>query len=62
MTHDGLGKYVGLKIEKAPGPTADIVEILRDTKTDVVVSYLPVGSEMPPSGTSNKFSKPAVRL
>ena len=46
MTHDGLGKYVGLKIEKAPGPTADIVEILRETKTDVVVSYLPVGSEM----------------
>jgi len=45
MTHDGLGKYLKEKIVKAPGPTADIVEILRDTKTDVVVSYLPVGSE-----------------
>jgi myo-inositol-1-phosphate synthase len=45
MTHDGLGKYLSEKIKKAPGPTADIVEILKDTKTDVVVSYLPVGSE-----------------
>jgi myo-inositol-1-phosphate synthase len=45
MTHDGLGRYLKEKIEKAPGPTDDIVEILRDTKTDVVVSYLPVGSE-----------------
>ncbi|MGB2711311.1 MAG: inositol-3-phosphate synthase [Conexibacter sp.] len=45
MTHDGLGKYLSQKITKAPGPTADIVQILRDTKTDVVVSYLPVGSE-----------------
>ncbi len=45
MTHDGLGKYLKEKIEKAPGPTADIVQILKDTHTDVVVSYLPVGSE-----------------
>jgi myo-inositol-1-phosphate synthase len=45
MTHDGLGKYLKEKIVKAPGETADIVQILKDTKTDVVVSYLPVGSE-----------------
>jgi myo-inositol-1-phosphate synthase len=45
MTHDGLGKYLSQKITKAPGPTADIVEILKETRTDVVVSYLPVGSE-----------------
>jgi myo-inositol-1-phosphate synthase len=45
MTHDGLGKYLKEKITKAPGETADIVEILKDTRTDVVVSYLPVGSE-----------------
>ncbi|HEV7772248.1 MAG TPA: inositol-3-phosphate synthase [Conexibacter sp.] len=45
MTHDGLGKYLSQRIEKAPGQTADIVQILKDTKTDVVVSYLPVGSE-----------------
>jgi myo-inositol-1-phosphate synthase len=45
MTHDGLGKYLKEKITKAPGETADIVGILRDTHTDVVVSYLPVGSE-----------------
>lgn len=46
MTHDGLGKYLSQIVTKAPGPTADIVKILQDTKTDVVVSYLPVGSEM----------------
>jgi myo-inositol-1-phosphate synthase len=45
MTHDGLGKYLSEKITKAPGPTDDIVEILKETRTDVVVSYLPVGSE-----------------
>jgi myo-inositol-1-phosphate synthase len=45
MTHDGLGKYVSTKVKKAPGPTADIVKILKDTKTDVVINYLPVGSE-----------------
>lgn len=46
MTHDGLGKYLKPVIKKAPGPTDDIVKILKETKTDVVVSYLPVGSEM----------------
>jgi myo-inositol-1-phosphate synthase len=45
MTHDGLGKYLKERITKAPGHTDDIVEILEATKTDVVVSYLPVGSE-----------------
>jgi myo-inositol-1-phosphate synthase len=45
MTHDGLGKYLSQKITKAPGETADIVKILKETHTDVVVSYLPVGSE-----------------
>ncbi len=45
MTHDGIGEYLAEVIEKAPGPTDNIVEILRDTNTDVVVSYLPVGSE-----------------
>ncbi len=46
MTHDGLGKYLSQILKKAPGPTDNIVQILKDTKTDVVVSYLPVGSEM----------------
>ncbi|NJC97421.1 MAG: inositol-3-phosphate synthase [Anaerolineales bacterium] len=46
MTHDGLGKYLSGMIHKAPGPTADIVKLLRDTKTDVVINFLPVGSEM----------------
>jgi myo-inositol-1-phosphate synthase len=46
MTHDGLGKYLGDIIEKAPGPTADIVGLLKETKTDIVLNFLPVGSEM----------------
>jgi len=46
MTHDGLGKYLSQVIRKSPHSTDDIVRILRDTKTDVVISYLPVGSEM----------------
>ncbi|WP_374686456.1 inositol-3-phosphate synthase [Promineifilum sp.] len=46
MTHDGLGKYLSQVITKAPGPTADIVGLLKETKTDVVVNFLPVGSEM----------------
>jgi len=45
MTHDGLGKYISQIVEKAPGETADIVKLLRETGTDVVVNYLPVGSE-----------------
>ena len=45
MTHDGLGTYLAEKITKAPGSTANITELLQDTKTDVVVNYLPVGSE-----------------
>jgi myo-inositol-1-phosphate synthase len=45
MTHDGLGKYLGEKVTKAKGSTVDIVSILKETGTDVVVNYLPVGSE-----------------
>ena len=45
MTHDGLGKYLSQIITKAPGSTANIVSILKETKTDVVINYLPVGSE-----------------
>jgi len=45
MAHDGLGVYLSRIIEKAPGSTADIVSILKETKTDVAINYLPVGSE-----------------
>lgn len=45
MTHDGLGYYLSQIIEKAPGDTVDIVKLLKDTRTDVVINYLPVGSE-----------------
>ena len=46
MTHDGLGKYVGKIVKKASGPTDNVAQILKDTKTDVLINYLPVGSEM----------------
>ena len=46
MTHDGLGKYLKQVVEKAPGPTDDVSQILKDTQTDVVVNLMPVGSEM----------------
>jgi len=45
MTHDGLGKYLSQIIQKAPGQTVDITKVLKETKTDVVINYLPVGSE-----------------
>ncbi len=46
MTHDGIGKYISQVVTKAPGETDDVIGILKETKTDVVVNYLPVGSEM----------------
>ena len=46
MTHDGLGRYLKEHIQKAPGSTEDIGKILKDTGTDVVINFLPVGSEM----------------
>ena len=45
MTHDGIGQYLAGVLEKAPGETDDVVGILRETQADVVVNYLPVGSE-----------------
>jgi myo-inositol-1-phosphate synthase len=45
MTHDGIGKYLSEVVEKAPGETDDVVGILKERKVDVVVNYLPVGSE-----------------
>jgi myo-inositol-1-phosphate synthase len=46
MTHDGVGKYLSTRVKKSRASTSDIVKILKDTGTDVVVNYLPVGSEM----------------
>jgi len=46
MTHDGLGKYLSQILTKAPGPTANIVKMLKDSGADVLINYLPVGSEM----------------
>ena len=45
MTHDGIGKYLSQVVQKAPGQTDDVVGILRERGVDVIVSYLPVGSE-----------------
>jgi myo-inositol-1-phosphate synthase len=46
MTHDGLGKYLSQIVKKAPGPTDDLIKILAETETDILVNFLPVGSEM----------------
>ncbi|MBN1620500.1 inositol-3-phosphate synthase [candidate division WOR-3 bacterium] len=45
MTHDGIGKYLKDMVKKAPGPSDDVQKIIKDTGTDVVINYLPVGSE-----------------
>jgi myo-inositol-1-phosphate synthase len=45
MTHDGIGKYLSQVVEKAPGETDDVIAILEERHVDVVVNYLPVGSE-----------------
>jgi myo-inositol-1-phosphate synthase len=45
MTHDGIGTYLSEVVEKEPGETDDVVGILKETNADVVVNYLPVGSE-----------------
>ncbi|HEY8381460.1 MAG TPA: inositol-3-phosphate synthase [Microvirga sp.] len=44
-TLDGLGKYLRDEIEEADEDEADVVDILRKSRTDVLVSYLPVGSQ-----------------
>jgi myo-inositol-1-phosphate synthase len=44
-TLDGLGKYYRETIEESDGDPVDVVQVLRETRTDVLVSYLPVGSE-----------------
>ena len=45
MTHDGIGQYVSDMVKKAPGGTADISGTLQEREVDVVINYLPVGSE-----------------
>ncbi|MDA8373147.1 MAG: inositol-3-phosphate synthase [Actinomycetota bacterium] len=44
-TLDGLGKYYRNAIEESPAEPVDVVQVLRETGADVLVSYLPVGSE-----------------
>jgi len=55
MTHDGLGKYLSQILKKAPGPTADIVGILKDTHTDVVINYCRWAQKWQPNGMWNRF-------
>ena len=59
MTHDGIGKYLAEVVEKAPGDTDDVVGILKETGTDVVVNYLPSAPRPPRSGTRSRSSTPA---
>jgi myo-inositol-1-phosphate synthase len=49
-THDGLGKYYRETIEESDADPVDVVAALKAAKVDVLVSYLPVGSE-----TADKF-------
>ncbi|WP_315927032.1 inositol-3-phosphate synthase [Mesorhizobium sp. SP-1A] len=44
-TLDGIGKYLRGPIEESPEPEVDVAEVLRGTRTEIVVSYLPVGSD-----------------
>ena len=44
-TLDGIGKYVAPVLQEATGEAVDVASILRETKTVVVINYLPVGSE-----------------
>jgi myo-inositol-1-phosphate synthase len=44
-TFDGLGKYYRETVEESPAEPVDVTQVLRDTNADVLVSYLPVGSE-----------------
>ncbi len=46
MTHDGIGKYVSHLVKKSPHSTANVSGILKERGVDVVINYLPVGSEM----------------
>jgi len=45
MTHDSLGKYLQKIIEKHPSPTVDVADVLKSSQADLVINYLPVGSE-----------------
>jgi len=45
MTHDSIGKYLANVVHKHPSPTVDVVDVLKSNQVDVVVNYLPVGSE-----------------
>lgn len=44
-TLDGLGKYYRATVEESPAQAVDVVQVLKDERVDVLVSYLPVGSE-----------------
>ena len=60
MTHDGLGKYLKEKIQKAPGETADIATVLRRRTPTCWSPTCPSGPRRPPSGTSSRRSRPVA--
>jgi myo-inositol-1-phosphate synthase len=45
QTLDGIGQYLSDVVEQAPEPAVDVAAVLRETQADVLVNYLPVGSE-----------------
>ena len=44
-TYDGLGKYLSTVVEESDAPIVSVIDSLKDTKTDVLVNFLPVGSQ-----------------
>jgi myo-inositol-1-phosphate synthase len=44
-TYDGLGQFYRGMVTESPLPPVDVARMLRETKTDVLINYLPVGSE-----------------
>ncbi|MFQ3646212.1 MAG: inositol-3-phosphate synthase [Anaerolineae bacterium] len=44
-TLDGLGTYLAQKIKESPAEPVDVAQVLRDTQADILVNYLPVGSQ-----------------
>jgi myo-inositol-1-phosphate synthase len=57
-THDGIGRYLRETVIEAPQPIDDVVSTLRATGAEILVSYLPVGSET----ASRWYAEQALRV
>ena len=57
QTFDGLGHYVSQKVTESEDTAVDVVQILKETQTDVLVNYLPVGSEIASNKCADLLSR-----